>query len=750
MDIRPDKNRRILIIDDQDAIRHDYDQILGVVESAPHLNLLEEELFGDTRGGRPGATFQPETFELSFAQQGQQGLELVKHARLQGQPFALAFVDMRMPPGWDGIETILHIWREDPDIETVICTAYSDYLWQDIIVKLGRTDQLLLLKKPFDVAEVYQLACALTSKWDMRQRASLHMQDLERLVHQQTEVVTRSHHQTMRWQKQLQDEQIKSEKTKRIQVEDELLETQATYQTLVENAHDAIVVLQDGKVVYRNPAYVRLLDDTATEANDREFLDVVVPEDRHQVQDQYRRRLQGEDLPESFEVRLLGRGQRQIAMEAKPCLIPYQGQWAILVVMHDITERKRTEHILEAQIIRLQTLARLNRLISSSLYSETVLEEIANAATQLIHSAQVATFWMASDATQALSEQMDAGHISRQALSFAPSVMGWVTSHERPLNVPDVFKDERFTNLDWWRQQGLKSFLGVPILHQQELIAVLALGGHQAFDFRPAEQELLDSFVAQAAVAIHNVALFAEVTAARDAAEAANQAKSEFLANMSHELRTPLHSVLSYASLGLMRVAASPREKLCKYFASIDNSGHVLLSLLNDLLDLAKLEAGQMRFEFQPCDIHHLLTAVTEEFHSLLAERELRLQYDPGPQTIKALIEPQRLSQVMRNLLSNAVKFSPPGGQITIRKYQTAMNLGIQVRDQGPGIPEGELETVFDKFVQSSKTKTGAGGTGLGLAICQEIIAAHHGRIWAENASDSGAVFTFEIPLNTV
>ncbi len=734
MHIRPDQNRRILVIDDQDAIRHDYEQILNAAKPSSHLDQLEAELFGNAPG-QSDAMPQIESFDLSFAHQGQRGLELVVASRLQAQPFALAFVDMRMPPGWDGVETIKQIWCEDPNIEMVICTAYTDYSWQEILAKLGRTDQLLLLKKPFVVAEVYQLACALTSKWDMRQQASLRTQDLERLVQQQTEEVTRAHHETMQLQKKLQEEKIKGEKAKRIQVEDELLEAQATYQTLVENAHDAIVVLQDSKVVYRNPAYVRLLGYSVAETTNREFLDFVVPEDRGRVQEDYRRRLQGEALPESNEIRLLSRDQSQVTMEVKPCLIPYQGQLAMLVVMHDITERKRTERILESQIIRLQTLTRLNQLISASLDSETVLKEIANAATQLIHSADVVTFWLADEAAH--------------PLPFGHMDMTWATRNGLPLNVPDVFQDERFTHLDWWQYRGLKSFLGVPIMHQQELIAVLALSGRQAFDFRPEEQELLESFVAQAAVAIHNAALFAEVTDARDVAEAANQAKSEFLAIMSHELRTPLHSVLSYASLGLAKVAASPySNKLQKYLRSIETSGHILLSLLNDLLDLAKLEAGRMQFDFQPYEINNILATVTEEFNSLLIDRGLTLKYDPNFHTMKALMDPQRLSQVIRNLLSNAVKFSPPGGQITIRSYLTPAMLGVQVRDQGPGLPESELEAVFDKFVQSSQTKTGAGGTGLGLAICQEIVVAHHGHIWAENAPEGGAMFTFEFPLN--
>ncbi len=234
---------------------------------------------------------------------------------------------------------------------------------------------------------------------------------------------------------------------------------------------------------------------------------------------------------------------------------------------------------------------------------------------------------------------------------------------------------------------------------------------------------------------------------AKEAAEAANRAKSAFLANMSHELRTPLHVMLSCAGLGLKRLDTAEPEKLRTYFQHIHRNGETLLMLLNDLLDLAKLEAGKMVFNFEPYGLDHLLSAVTEDFQPLLSQRELALRYVPLATARQALIDSDRILQVLRNLLSNAIKFSPEQGVITVSLVQKGPDMVVTVRDQGMGIPEEELDAIFDKFVQSSHTNSGAGGTGLGLAICHEIISAHGGRIWAENGLEGGAVFTFTIPL---
>ncbi len=230
---------------------------------------------------------------------------------------------------------------------------------------------------------------------------------------------------------------------------------------------------------------------------------------------------------------------------------------------------------------------------------------------------------------------------------------------------------------------------------------------------------------------------------------AANQAKSMFLANMSHELRTPLHGILSFSNLGLEKAVTTSPERLQNYFEKIGQSGQTLLDLLDNLLDLTKLEAGKTVFSFETTDLRLLATQVVEEFDALSIERNLTVEVLSDETLPEVVLDVDKLRQVCRNLLSNAVKFSPDDGIITCHLHYEpgAETVVVSISDEGVGIPEDELSTIFDKFVQSSKTRTNAGGTGLGLAICREIIAAHAGSIWAENRPDGGAVFYLSLPV---
>ncbi len=179
----PAENHRILIIDDNPSIHDDFRKILGPADAtlAKELDADEAALFGDTADAS-----RPWSFQLDSAFQGQEGLEKVRTAFAKGEPYAVAFVDVRMPPGWDGIETITRIWKEFPDLQIVICTAYSDYSWDEISKSVGSTDQMLVLKKPFDNVEVLQMAHALAKKWQLTQIARRQMEELDSLVNQRT------------------------------------------------------------------------------------------------------------------------------------------------------------------------------------------------------------------------------------------------------------------------------------------------------------------------------------------------------------------------------------------------------------------------------------------------------------------------------------------------------------------------------------------------------------------------------------
>ena len=247
---------------------------------------------------------------------------------------------------------------------------------------------------------------------------------------------------------------------------------------------------------------------------------------------------------------------------------------------------------------------------------------------------------------------------------------------------------------------------------------------------------------------------------AKEAAEQANRSKSEFLANMSHELRTPMHSILSFARFAHDSTTDPEldRENMQRYLSRITTSGNRLLVLLNNLLDLSKLEAGKFPFYPGYYPLTEVIRQTESEFMALAKEKEIQLILTQKASDDKVWCDQEHIQLILRNLIGNAIKFSPNHGIIKIEIQDSYIrcygrdrdSLCIRVIDEGVGIPEKELDQVFDKFVQSSKTNQGAGGTGLGLSICKELIQLHHGKIFATNNEHKGATFTFVLPKKEV
>jgi signal transduction histidine kinase len=257
---------------------------------------------------------------------------------------------------------------------------------------------------------------------------------------------------------------------------------------------------------------------------------------------------------------------------------------------------------------------------------------------------------------------------------------------------------------------------------------------------------LLTTFATQSALAIQNARLFREIADKSRQLEAASHHKSEFLANMSHELRTPLNAILGFSEVLAERMFGEVNAKQAEYLEDILSSGNHLLSLINDVLDLSKVEAGQVELEIAPFSLKETL----ERGILMVKERAidsgvgLTLETDPHVELVEA--DQRRTSQVVVNLLSNAVKFTPAGGSINVSSARVNGEVHVSVADTGPGIAPEDQARIFEEFQQTELGAKARDGTGLGLALSRRLIELQGGRIWVESELGRGSRFTFAIP----
>ena len=317
------------------------------------------------------------------------------------------------------------------------------------------------------------------------------------------------------------------------------------------------------------------------------------------------------------------------------------------------------------------------------------------------------------------------------------------------LSIPDLAGNTNWKN---YREiyGDVKSFVSIPFNVKNNTYGILCFVKNRAFKNELSEErmDLVKLVSSWLGYSIEHFLDAQEQKRLKELAESLNSAKTEFLGNMSHELRTPMHAILSYSGFGIKRFDEASEDKKLNYFLKIQKSANSLLDLLNNILDLSKLESNKMDFNIKENNFNEMLYEVLEEFEELMQINELDAICNLQAEMHILNFDATRIKQVVRNLISNAIKFASNGTRIIIETSNDNEAFNFTIIDQGVGIPDDELTDIFDKFKQSSKTSTGAGGTGLGLAICREIINSHYGKIWAENNLTNGAVLKFSIPLN--
>jgi signal transduction histidine kinase len=315
------------------------------------------------------------------------------------------------------------------------------------------------------------------------------------------------------------------------------------------------------------------------------------------------------------------------------------------------------------------------------------------------------------------------------------------------VHIPDVELDPEYKVQNLAGTIGFRSGLFVPMLRDGVPIGVILVGRAEPGPFSENQIELLKTFADQAVIAIENVRLFKELEAANRELAAASQHKSEFLANMSHELRTPLNAIIGFSEVLSEKMFGELNEKQEEYSKDIHASGQHLLSLINDILDLSKVEAGRMELELTefhlPTALDSALTLVRER----AGRRSITLHMSVDERLGEVRGDERKIRQVVLNLLSNAIKFTPEGGRIEVRALPVDVSVEVSVTDTGVGIAPADQEAVFEEFRQVGTADKKAEGTGLGLTLCRKFIELHGGRIWVTSQVGAGSTFTFTIPV---
>ena len=411
---------------------------------------------------------------------------------------------------------------------------------------------------------------------------------------------------------------------------------------------------------------------------------------------------------------------------------------------------------LARSVDELRALGEVGRAVSSTLDVETVLNTIVSRASQLAGADGCTIYEYDSDAEEfrlRAAHNADAGFVAATRavpLRKGEGVMGRAVQMREPIQIPDIAVPGAYQSRlrDVLIGAGYRALLSVPLVREDEIIGSLSLTRKLPGEFPTEVVELLRTFATQSALALQNAHLFQEIEEKSRQLEVANRHKSEFLASMSHELRTPLNAVIGFSEVLLERMFGEINDKQDEYLQDILSSGRHLLSLINDILDLAKIEAGRMELEVVdfhlPQAIDNAITLVRER----AARRAITLAIEIDPRLGEIKGDERKVKQVLLNLLSNAIKFTPEGGHVGVQAGLSDDFAEVAVTDTGVGIAPEDHEAVFEEFRQvGTDYAKKHEGTGLGLTLSRRFVELHGGKIWVKSQLGQGATFTFTLPV---
>jgi len=431
----------------------------------------------------------------------------------------------------------------------------------------------------------------------------------------------------------------------------------------------------------------------------------------------------------------------------------------------EILRRKLGEALEQRENRNLELSALHDVTVSAnqSLEIKPVLEEVVKKITEIFNFERLTTYLLDSK-TEQLTRQVwfprQREPIALQIYRRGQGLTGRVAETGEPIIFENINTDPRYQELSYTRanqQAGLCFFALFPIKAKGRFLGTINCSGKESRKLAPDEVRLIKSMSDQIGVAVERITLFHEVrdkTAELEARtreiEGASRHKSQFLASMSHEFRTPLNAIIGFSDVLLDPSLEVNEEKRSRFLTHIWNSGKHLLGLINEILDLSKIEAGRLELEIEPAAISDVLEAAGSTLRPLAAKKAIDLRVESDGRIPRIPMDAARITQVVLNLVGNAVKFTAEGGQVWLRADTLDEVVRVEVGDTGPGIPVEDHERIFLEFEQAriGSTKSKPEGTGLGLALAKKFVEMHGGKIWVESEVGKGSRFYFTIPLS--
>ncbi len=407
---------------------------------------------------------------------------------------------------------------------------------------------------------------------------------------------------------------------------------------------------------------------------------------------------------------------------------------------------------LAKKVEALEALQEVSEAVNSSLDVDNVLSTIAMHAVELSE----------TDGGSIMDySEADGCFMVRSVYRTAPSVVerlrtiridvdqtlvGRAAKERRPISVPDLSLVTMDPHLQILYDDGWRSLLAVPMLREGKIVGSLIVRRKRTGDFSEETVDLIETFATQSALALQNAQLYRELKEQSLELELASRHKSEFLASMSHELRTPLNAVLGFSEVLLERMFGDINERQEEYLRDIHGSGRHLLELLNEILDLSKIEAGKMALEYSSIDLRSVLDDAAAMLRERAVSQGVDLSLDVADDIDVVHSDVLRLKQIVLNLMTNAVKFTGAGGSVVVRARRRGADFEITVTDSGIGVPEADRQRIFESFQQGGRGSSREEGTGLGLTLSKRLVELLGGRMWLESEVGVGSTFGFSLP----